>query len=145
MIVYADASLLVKRYLIEAGSEQVIALLTPQTTVGTALISRAEVSAALARAVRVNIITRADAEKSLAEFRSHWPYMLRLRLNEAVATRADELAWEHNLRGYDAVHLAAALIWQSGLDEPLFLGTYDRQLWQAGQNTGLGVWPATLA
>lgn len=141
MIVYADASMLVKRYLVEAGSAQVIALLTPPTIMGTAVITRAEVSAALAKAVRLSIVTHAEADKSLADFRHHWPYVLRLRINEAVVKRADELAWEHNLRGYAAVHLAAALSWQAALDEPVTLGTYDQQLWQAGQNAGLAVWP----
>ena len=145
MILYADASLLVKHYLTEAGSAQVDQLLTPPTTTGTALITRAEVAAALAKAARLGALTRADAGQSLSEFRSHWPYFLRLRLTEAIATQADELAWAHGLRGYDAVHLATALTWQATLDEPLTLGTFDRQLWQAGQNIGLAVWPATLA
>ena len=145
MIIYADASLLVKRYLAEAGSAQVQGLLTPPNTVGTALISRAEVAAALAKAARLGSLTSTAARRSLDEFRRHWPYLLRLRLNEAVVRRADELAWEHQLRGYDAVHLAAALSWQALLDEPLTLGTYDHRLWVAGQNANLAVWPAALA
>ena len=142
MILYADASLLVKRYLVEAGSTLVDELLAPPTIIGTALITRAEVAAALAKAARLGVLTRADASQNLSEFRSDWPNILRLRLNEAVAAQADELAWVHGLRGYDAVHLASAFAWQAALDEPLTLGTYDRQLWQAGQNAGLAVWPA---
>ena len=141
MIVYADASMLVKRYLTEAGSAQVNSLLTPPTSIGTALITRAEVSAAIAKATRMGMLSRAAARQALDEFRSHWPYLLRLRLNEMVVKRADELAWDLQLRGYDAVHLAAALSWQATLDEQLTLATYDRQLWHAGQTVGLAVWP----
>jgi predicted nucleic acid-binding protein len=144
VILYADTSLLVKHYLTEAGSAQVDAVLTPPTVVGTAVITRAEVSVGLAKATRLGMLTVAEARQSLVEFRSQWPHLLRLRINEAVAKRADELAWDHQLRGYDAVHLAVALTWQVSLDEPLTLGTYDRQLWEAGQQTNLAVWPAVL-
>jgi predicted nucleic acid-binding protein len=144
MIVYADASMLVKRYLAEVGSERVDTLLAPPTLAGTAVVTRAEVAAALGKAARLGALTRAAAGRCLVEFRSHWPNYLRLRLNEGVVARADELAWEHGLRGYDAVHLAAALTWQAGLDEPLTLATFDRQLWQVGPSVGLAVWPETL-
>ena len=145
MILYADSSLLVKRYLTEAGSDQVEALLASPALIGTALIARAEVAAALAKAARLGALTREEAGESLREFRAHWPHLLRIRVSEAVVARADELAWEQGLRGYDAVHLAAALIWQAGLEEGLTVGTYDRQLWQAAQTLGMSVWPETLA
>jgi hypothetical protein len=60
------------------------------------------------------------------------------------STRADAQAWERGLRGYDALHLAAALFWQETLGEPVTLATFDRQLWQAGAAAGLEVWPADL-
>ena len=144
MIVYADASMLVKRYLAEAGSEQVHSLLTPPTLAGTAVVTRAEVAAALGKAARLGALTRAAAGRSLEEFRRYWPNYLRLRLNEAVVARADALAWEHGLRSFDAVHLATALTWQASLDEPLTLATFDRQLWQVGPTVGLVVWPEAL-
>ena len=58
---------------------------------------------------------------------------------------ADDLAWQYGLRGYDAMHLAAALLWQDGLEESVTLATFDRQLWQAGRQSGLAVFPADLA
>jgi len=145
MILYADASLLVKLYLDEPGSAAVLELLAQPMTTGTALITRAEVAAALAKAARLGALTRSEAEQSLKTFRSHWTAFVRLRLNEAIAAQADELAWAHGLRGYDAVHLATALTWRAALDEPLALGTYDRQLWEAGQKASLAVWPVELS
>jgi predicted nucleic acid-binding protein len=133
MIVYGDSSMLVKRYLTEAGSAEVIGLLASPTTAGTALVTGAEVSAALARAWRMGALTRPEASRALRVLRAHWPDLVRLRLSEAIIGRADQLAWERDLRGYDAVHLAAALSWQSVLNEPLTFATYDRQLWRAAQ------------
>ena len=137
--------MLVKRYVAEAGSRQVAALLAPPTIAGSTLITRAEVAAALSKAARTGALTRAEAEKALGVFRLDWPNLWRLRLSESVVARADELAWEHGLRGYAAVHLAAALSWQAALDEALTMATYDRQLWQAAKAQALNVWPKVLA
>ena len=141
MIVYLDASALVKRYLTEPGSEEVARLVASAAAVGTSLISRAETSAALAKAVRMGTLTREGGAAALHVFRREWPVFIRVQATEPVMARADTLAWEQNLRGYDAVHLASALLWQEGLGEPITLATFDRQLWDAGRAQGLAVFP----
>jgi len=55
MIVYLDASALVKRYVSETGSPEVNALLATVAVAGTSVIIRAEVAAALAKSVRVGV------------------------------------------------------------------------------------------
>jgi predicted nucleic acid-binding protein len=141
MIVYLDASALVKHYVVEAGSAEVNQLLVRADVVGTAAISQAEVAATLARAARTGTLTRDEAEAALQVFRAEWVDLIRLQLTEAVLAQADTLAWDCELRAYDAVHLAAARFWQSSLGEPVTLATYDRQLWQAGDAAGLVAWP----
>jgi predicted nucleic acid-binding protein len=144
MILYLDSSALVKRYVREAGSTEVEELIAQADAVGTGLISRAEVAAALARALRLGYLGRDDAEAALQVFHAQWHRLARLQLTEPLLARADALAWEHGLRSYDAVHLAAALHWQETLGELVTLATFDRELWRAGQRAGLSVWPAGL-
>ncbi len=144
MIAYLDSSALVKRYVQEAGSGDVTVLIAEADALGTCSITRAEVSAALARATRLGWVRRGDAEAALLVFRAQWPSLARLQLTEPLLARADALAWEHELRGYDAVHLAAALYLQESVREPVTLATFDRELWRAGQAAGLAVWPTAL-
>jgi len=141
MIVYIDASALVKRYVAEAGSAEVARLIEESAGVGTVLISRAEVAAALAKAVRMKLLSRAEAAAALQVFRADWENLIRLQLTEVLVSRADVLAWEHGLRGYDAVHLASAVFWQDMLGEPVTVASYDRQLWDAAKAAGLIAWP----
>lgn len=143
MILYLDASALVKRYVAEAGSADVARLIAIADIAGTAVISRAEVSAALAKAARMGLLSRPEAEAALQAFRTQWPDLVRLQLTEVVLAQADALAWEHGLRGYDAVHLATARFWQASLGEPVTLATFDRQLWQASADAGLVTWPGS--
>lgn len=144
MILYLDASALVKRYVVEPGSAEIAEAISQASLIGTALISRAEVSAALVKAVRIGILVREEALAALQLFRSQWADLVRVQVTEAVVARADVLSWEYDLRGYDAVHLAASLLWQEGMGEPITMATFDRQLWEAARKTGLGAFPSNL-
>lgn len=144
MIVYLDASALVKRYVLEAGSREVNALIAGASVVGTAAISHAEVSSALAKAVRMRLLSREEAASALQVFSAEWESLIRLQLTEVLISRAATLAWKHGLRGYDSVHLAAALFWQDMLGDTVTLASYDRQLWEAAKVTGLVAWPESL-
>lgn len=141
MIVYLDASALVKRYVAETGSADVAALLESAQLVATAVISRAEVAAALAKAARIGLAGREALAASLADVEQDWNDYVRLDVNEHAVARAAALAWSQHLRGYDAVHLACAQMWQESLGEAITLATYDRELWRAAQATGLQLWP----
>jgi predicted nucleic acid-binding protein len=144
MIAYLDSSALVKRYVAEAGSAQVSRLIAQVQLAGTCVITRAEVVAALSKAVRTQALTLDQATRAARAFRTQWPNVIRLQLSEAVVARADALAWEYGLRGYDAIHLASALFWQEMLGEAITLMTFDRQLWHTGPKAGVSVWPDEL-
>lgn len=141
MIVYLDASALVKLYVAEAGSADVSELIEAATLIGTAIVSRAEVAAVFAKAARMKLVPRKDAAAALHSFTSEWESLIRLQTTEVLMARAAEFAWEQGLRGYDAVHLAAAYAWQDMMGEPVTVATYDRQLWDAAKGTGLVAWP----
>jgi predicted nucleic acid-binding protein len=142
--IYIDASTLVKRYVAEEGSAEVGELIAQSPAIGTAITSRAEVAAALAKAVRVKLLTRSEAASALQVFSAEWENLIRLQVTEVLVSRAAALAWDHDLRGYDATHLAAALFWQDMLGEPVTVATYDRQLWEAARSAGLVAWPESL-
>jgi len=144
MIAYVDASALVKRYVAEAGSAAVNRLIRDADALGTVVISRAEVSAALAKAVRVKAVNRDAGASALRAFNADWDNLIRLQLTESLVARAAALAWEHGLRGYDAVHLAGALFWHETLDQSVTVATYDRELWKSAKTSGLSVWPSAI-
>ena len=141
MIAYLDASALVKRYVAERGSDETLELTAAADVVATSLISRAEVAAALAKAARVGILPETDARKAQRAFAAEWPDLARVPVTEALMARAASLAWDHGLRGYDAVQLASALQWQESVGADVTLATFDRDLWEAGRHAGLLVWP----
>jgi predicted nucleic acid-binding protein len=144
MILYLDASALVKRYVAELGSTEMNEAITEADVVGTAVVNRAEVAAALAKSVRMRLLSLEDASASLRAFRNEWLDLVRVQVTEMVVTRADALAWEYHLRGYDAVQLAAASIWQEAMGALVTMATFDQQLWQAAKRVGLVPYPPNL-
>jgi predicted nucleic acid-binding protein len=141
MILYLDTSALVKRYVAETGSSEVITLIEQADSVGTVVLTRVEMAAALAKAARQNWVEQQDAESAWQDFLEHWLSFTRLSVTPATLERASRLAWEYGLRGYDALHFAAALGWQETLETPITLATFDRELWLAAQKAGMAAWP----
>jgi uncharacterized protein len=144
VIVYLDASALVKRYVAERGSRETAELSARADVVATSLVSRAEVAAALAKAVRLGIVEPDNGRKAQRALASQWPDFAKVPVTEALVSRAEALAWDFALRGYDAVQLASALTWQESVGAEITLATFDRQLWDAGKKAGVQVWPETL-
>jgi len=77
----------------------------------------------------------------LQVFRADWENLIRLQMTEVLVSRAEALACDHGLRGYDAVHLASAVFWQDMPGEPTTVACYDRQFWKAAKIAGLIAWP----
>ena len=144
MILYMDTSALVKRYVREKGSDDVIALIEQADSVGAVVLTEVEIAATLAKSVRQGWVDQGTASQAWQDFRQHWISFARLSITTATLERASGLAWEYGLRGYDAMHFASALAWQDAIDTPVTLATYDRELWSAAQKARVDVWPGGL-
>ena len=142
MILYLDASALVKRYIQEKGSQDVDAWIKAADIVVTGLITRVEVAAAITRASRMKLITPDETLAALRQLRSEWDSFHRLPITENTVARGDVLAMEHNLRGYDATHLACALIWQETLGMPVTMASFDSQLIEAARGVQMSYLPS---
>ena len=146
MFLYLDTSALVKRYVAEEGSEDVIALMNDTPAAGTALITQTEMAAALVRACRDARLTSEEARQAHGKLLQEWQDLGRVPITNALLSRADTLAWTHELRAYDAVQLAAALTCQdtiAPLGEDVMFACFDNQLRVAAGAAGLQTWPDT--
>ena len=144
MILYLDSSALVKRYIAERGSHDVGQWIQEAEAIGVSILARVEVTAAITRATRMNVLSAGESQRAIDVFRSEWENIQRLPVGEQTVIRADYLACAHGLRGYDAVHMACALLWQEILGLPITFATYDSQLWQAANVAGLKALPGSL-
>lgn len=141
MIVYADTSALVKLFVAESHSDATRRTFQKAQALGTGLLTRAELGAALARGMRRGLISESEAQEARHRLQLVWPTWIHVVMNENLVSHTESLAWEYGLRGYDAVHLAAAQIWQGEIEHTVTLATFDQELWEAAPRAGLEVWP----
>lgn len=109
MILYLDASALVKLYVEEAGTPVVVGRIQHAEAVATALVTYAEARAALARHRREGALSAAELRRTVRELDREWGTYNVIDLTDLLVRSAGALAERHALRGYDAVQLAAAL------------------------------------
>ena len=143
-LLYLDTSALFKRYVEEDESEMVLARIADAPVVGTALITRIEVAAALAKAVRDDRMEPAEAHDAERDFLDDWTDFTKVGLTDDLAAHAGDLAWKHGLRGYDAAQLAAALAWREATEDAedeIVFACFDNHLRRAATAEGLATWP----
>ena len=110
---FFDSSALVKRYVSEIGTDWVRKL-TDTTSKNVIMINRItsiEVVAALARRAKSGSLSSPDATYAISHFKSELVSHFRLTdLTPTLANRAISVAETRQLRGYDALQLATALL-----------------------------------
>jgi predicted nucleic acid-binding protein len=141
MIIYADTSALVKLFVTETNSNATRYAFQNAQVLGTGLITRAELGSALARGTRRGLLSKSEAQEARQRLQLVWPTWIHIAMNENLVSRAESLAWEYKLRGYDAVHLATAQLWQEQIEHSVTLATFDQELWEAAPLAGLNAWP----
>ncbi|HSC22043.1 MAG TPA: type II toxin-antitoxin system VapC family toxin [Solirubrobacterales bacterium] len=131
-MLYLDASALVKRYVAEEESEALIAAMGAAE--GWAICRVGYVETARA-------VYRAAGKRGVERFEADWPSFEVVEVDASLAEHAAGLAFTEDLRSLDALHLAAALLIDSG---ELTVATWDLRLHRAAQNQDLRVFPAEL-
>lgn len=136
-ITYLDTSSLIKAYLEEDRSGEVVQLLKTSPFVASSLVTYAELRAGLAAALRGSRLSEAEHLERLREFEEDWEDVDKRQVTEPLVRLAGDLAEEHGLRGFDAIHLASAVALRRELDEPVTFSAFDDRLNDAAVACGL--------
>ena len=142
---YLDTSALVKAFVQEVGSAEVLQLMADLPIVGTSLITRVEFAATLAKLKRMKVLTDAHTTFAVNLMSQQWGNFIRIHLTEIIVDEAVSLTQTFSLRGYDAVQLASAMVWRDTLSLPVTFATFDKKLWQAAGEAGFDPFPADLS
>ena len=136
MIAYFDTSALVPLVITEPASATCGRLWNEATRVVSTRLIYPEARAAIAQAERMHRLTASELAQAVDDLDSIALQISYLEITADLAASAGDLAQTHGLRGYDAVHLASAVLVN---DEELVLVTGDRELGQAARAIGLSV------
>lgn len=136
-MIYFDTSALIKRFVEEKGSALVQSMVQSGEAVATAKIAYAEVFAGLTRKMREGNLAEVQYDLACRQFETDWHAYIRVELNDDLLFLARDLIRRHGLRGFDAVHLASALVLSGAIDEEVSFAAADRRLLRAAAAEGL--------
>lgn len=134
MIAYFDTSAVVPLLVQEPTTDHCTRLWDEATRIVSARLVYPEACAALARAVRMGRLTSAQMTAATVELDDVIEQVDFIEITAELAHGAGQLAQQHGLRGYDAVHLAAGV---SIADDDVVFVTDDTGLADAALATGL--------
>jgi predicted nucleic acid-binding protein len=134
LITYVDTSALIKLVIEEEGSDRVELVWGAADALASASLVVVEARAALAAAARAGRLTRPQHREAKAALADVLPDLHLVSVTDDLIRRASDLAEDDALRGYDAVHLAAALRVDASV-----VASADDALCQAAMRRGLHV------
>lgn len=134
MITYVDTSTLLKLLVEEDGSERAGLIWDTAESLASAALVVVEGRAALAAAERRGRLSRSQLKRAKTDLSGLIEEMSMVEITEDLIELAADLAEDEQLRGYDAVHLAAALTVEAEI-----LTSADAALCDAAERRGLHV------
>lgn len=139
MIVYLDASCLVKLYVEEESSAEVRAWCGRSRALATTPVAFVEAVSAMSRRVREGGLAEGTAEEAIDRLSVDWPAYVRVAFDEREAAA---IAARRGLRALDAIHIAAAVALAGAAgDVPVVFATFDARQAAAAAAEGLATLP----
>jgi len=139
LILYLDTSALVKAYVEEGHSSQVLQSMKSASASASHRIAYVEARAAFARLQREHVLNESEWQILKDEFLVDWENYLQIDTTQSLLERAGEIAEAFALRAYDSVHLATAQLLHENSEETVIFACYDRKLNQAAGVLGLNL------
>jgi uncharacterized protein len=131
---YVDTSVLVKLVIEEPGSAAAALIWKGSGALGAVALVTVEARAALAAARRAGRLSAAQHRRAKTHLGGLIDQLDLVRITDDLIGQAADLAEEEALRGYDAVHLAGAVLLDASV-----MATADRALADAAGRRGLHV------
>ena len=145
MILYLDTSALLKKYFKEKGSDDVVSMWKKTSAIVTSTVAYAETLASVCRKRReTGEIGQGPCKTILSSFHKDWQSFIHVDVTNSLNEIIDKLTITHPLRGFDAIHLASALIVYEKIQESFLFVCYDKKLIKAAREEGLHTFPENL-
>ena len=137
MILFCDTSALIKLYVRESFTEEMLAAAAAASQLAVCRIAWAEAMAALARRSRESPADADVIETVRHRLQSDWRDYVIMEVTQALVELAGDYADTFALRGYDSVQLASALMLSQASRAPVQFACFDRRLEKAARVLGL--------
>jgi predicted nucleic acid-binding protein len=133
VILYLDTSAILKRYFQESFSEEVSAKWKQSEMIVTSSVAYAETMATISRKQKEADIDNKVIQKTIQAFQMDWSGFIRVEVTDDLNEYINNVLQKHPLRGFDAIHLASALVIYEKFPRTFFFACFDQRLNQAAR------------
>ena len=112
------------------------------TQIVTSSVAYAETIASLYRKKREVDLSSKVFNKLVNSFHLDWETFIRVEVNEDLNETIQKIVARYPLRGFDAIHLASAIITHEKINEAFLFACFDQKLVNGAQMEGLATFPA---
>jgi len=136
MILYCDTSALIKRYVMESGTDIVDAAWNEASVVSTSVVAYAEGLAAFHRRHREGYLSQKELKTVSDRFRNDFSRIVLVPVDRHLHPAINDLLRKYSLRGFDVIHLASVLIFSDDSEDIQF-ACFDGNLSKAAAKEGI--------
>lgn len=133
MILYLDTSAILKRYFQESFFEYVEAKWNQAAAVVSSSVAYAETIATMYRKQQETGLDDKIIQEVRDTFKTDWNSFIRVEVTKDLNQYVDKVLQQYFLRGFDAIHLASALMIHERFPLNFFFACFDQRLDQAAK------------
>jgi len=141
MILYLDTSALVKRYFLERESEELLSKWGQAEVIVTSSVAYAETVASFFCKKRESALEEEVIQQVVDAFLLDWISFFRVEVNDELNEIVLRVVESYPLRGFDAIHLASAVLTRRSLPDDFLFACFDRRLAQGAREEGFVTFP----
>ena len=136
MNLYFDTSALIKRYIVEKGSDKVDSLMDNAERIIVSVITEIETCLTFKRLVTEKAISENDYQTALSEFEYDYEYYIPVNFDKNISEQAKLIIQRYQLKTLDSIQLGTALLLKDEID---YFVVSDDKLIRSGQGEGLKI------
>ncbi len=141
MILYLDTSALVKRYFREPFSDEILSRWKSAAQIVTSSVAYAETMASVYRKKQEAHLADALIGEIVESFNRDWKSFIRVEVNDELNGYIERAVEQYPIRGFDAIHLASAMVIHEKLPGDVVFACFDDSLARAARSEGLETFP----
>ena len=134
MNLFFDTSALIKKYVIENGSDEVLELMNRADQIFVSVITEIEAHSAFKRLLSEKAVNEYDYKTLINEFDADYQYFTRINIDDFVLKNAKLLIERHQLKTLDSIQMGTALLLKDDID---CLVSCDARMIRSGKKEGL--------
>jgi predicted nucleic acid-binding protein len=108
-LIYLDSSALVKRYIVEKGTETLQSMMAGAGELVTSKLTYAEIWSAFMRKFREGGLKKKSLDAAAERFEMDWDHFFVIDFHDELPAIIKKLVKRHPLKAVDAVHLSSAM------------------------------------